>query len=228
VARGHLVLIHRRFWDHGNVVVPTWERASLEVVEPELALELLVRLLRPVALLDRAYDPLLAHPPGQGREGELRGPRLPLRPLHHQPDLLVLGGVNAVLLRNLHPAKAEARGQLSIGSLSPRNLAKRVLRSDTIAPVDVFLQNCTDAPRTVALELLLPRPPSLVWRSPGSIVVAPSEVKRVRFPICAAPTAREAHRMYVRVRTRLGLRRRRVATDNHRGQPCRLGLWVAT
>ena len=45
----------------GNVVMPTWETAALEVVEPELALHVLIDALGAVALLEEAYELLLAH-----------------------------------------------------------------------------------------------------------------------------------------------------------------------
>jgi hypothetical protein len=82
--------------------------------------------------------------------------------------------------------------------------ANAVLPTDTIAPYEVFLQNCTDAPRTVELALteapLLPAKPSLLSRAPGAIALGPSEVKLVRFPVTAAAGAKGEVRTHVRVR----------------------------
>ena len=65
-------------------------------------------------------DTFVSDPSAQDGERELGGFRFPLGPLHHQPDLLVVDGVDAVVLRNLHPAKTEGRGQRSVSSLAPR------------------------------------------------------------------------------------------------------------
>ena len=54
-----------------DVMVPAREAASLEVVEAQLALHLLVDALGAVALLEQADDLLLAHRASQGREREL-------------------------------------------------------------------------------------------------------------------------------------------------------------
>ena len=56
--------------DDGDVVMPAWEGPPLEVVEPELALEVLVHPLGAPAFLEEADDLLLAHAPG--KRGEQR------------------------------------------------------------------------------------------------------------------------------------------------------------
>src|SRR5208282_944905 len=59
-----------RAQDGGDVVVPAGEAAPLEVIEPQLPLELLVGLLGAVALLDQADDLLLRHPAGERGQEE--------------------------------------------------------------------------------------------------------------------------------------------------------------
>ena len=95
--------------DDGDVVMPTRERAALEVVQTELALELLVRALGAPAFLDDAHDLLLGHAPRQGREHELRGLRFALRPLDHEPHRLAVARVGAVVVSDLDGAQREAR-----------------------------------------------------------------------------------------------------------------------
>src|SRR5580704_3394974 len=111
--------------DDGDMMVPAGERAALEVVEPELPLELLVRVLGPPALLDGSDDPLLAHAARQRRQGEVRRLRLPRRPLEHQPDGLVLRRVDPVVVRDLDAPEAEARLQLPPSPFPPRHATKR-------------------------------------------------------------------------------------------------------
>ena len=65
--------------------MPAGEAAPLEVIEPQLALELLVGLLGAVALLDEADDLLLRHPAGERGE-EVAG----------EVELALTGGVDDV------------------------------------------------------------------------------------------------------------------------------------
>src|SRR5690349_20510933 len=57
--------------DDRDVMVPAGEAAAFEVVEAELALELLVNPLCLVPLLDEPHDLLLGHATRQRREREL-------------------------------------------------------------------------------------------------------------------------------------------------------------
>ena len=95
--------------DDGDVVVPADEGAALEVIEPQLALELLVSALDLPALLDRADDRLLAHAPTQRREEELRRLRLVLGPLDDEPERLAIARVRSVVMSDLHSPEAESR-----------------------------------------------------------------------------------------------------------------------
>lgn len=83
-------------------------------------------------------------------------------------------------------------------------LAPDLLPKDMIAPVEVVLQNCTNASRRVDIALgeasLLPAKPALVSRVPATVELAPSEVKRVLFPVCASANAKDSVRAYLRLR----------------------------
>ncbi|AKU93675.1 hypothetical protein AKJ09_00339 [Labilithrix luteola] len=82
--------------------------------------------------------------------------------------------------------------------------APSVLPKDMIAPVEIVLQNCTNASRRVDIALgeapLLPAKPALVSRAPATVELAPSEVKRVVFPVCASADAGHSVRIYSRLR----------------------------
>src|ERR1700679_3952421 len=98
------------------MVMPAGEAAPLEVVEAQLPLQLLVRLLGAVALLDEADDLLLRHPLGQRGQEEVRRLLLPVGPLDEQP-LYERG--DPLLDGELDPAQREPRGELAVRSLPP-------------------------------------------------------------------------------------------------------------
>src|SRR3569832_970803 len=106
-------------------MVPARERAAFYVVQAELAFELFVGLLGSPSLLGVTHDPLLAPAARQGCQGELRRLRFPFRPFEHQPDGLVLRGVEPVVVGDLDPAEAEARTQLAPGPFAPGHPSKR-------------------------------------------------------------------------------------------------------
>src|ERR1700679_951963 len=106
------------------MVMPAGEAASLKVVEPQLALEFLVRLLGAVALLEEADDLLLRYPLGQRGQKEVRWLLLPVRPLDEQP--LGAGG-EPLLDGDLDPAQREPGEELAVRSFSPGAPAKPLL-----------------------------------------------------------------------------------------------------
>jgi hypothetical protein len=91
--------------------------------------------------------------------------------------------------------------------------ASGLLHHETATPVEVVLQNCVSEQRIVDIALveapLLPGKPRLTCRLPGAISLSPCEVKRVRFPISAAPGATDAVRFVLRLRV-TGARGERV------------------
>src|SRR5262249_21479103 len=105
------------------MMMPAGEAASLEVVEPQLPLELPVDLLRAVALLDEADDLLHGHRSGQRGQEEVRRLLLPGRPLDEQP-LCARG--KPQLDGDLDPAQRKPRGELAVRSLPPRAPAERL------------------------------------------------------------------------------------------------------
>src|SRR6202022_3337496 len=72
-----------------DVMMPSGVRTALEVIEPELALQLFMNALRAPTLLPDAHDLLLAQATWQRREGELCRLVLAFGPLHHEPYGLV-------------------------------------------------------------------------------------------------------------------------------------------
>src|SRR5258708_38159415 len=91
------------------MVVPAAEAAPLEVVEPKLALHLLVDGLGPPAFLERAHDLLGRHRARQRRERVLRRLLLTFGPLDEQPERLAPPRLRAVVMGDLH-APQWARG----------------------------------------------------------------------------------------------------------------------
>ena len=69
----------------GNVVVPAREAPSLEMVETEFALEVLVDAFGPPPLHHDAYELPLRHSLGESRERVVGGFVLPVAPLDEQP-----------------------------------------------------------------------------------------------------------------------------------------------
>src|SRR5271165_2530204 len=101
--------------DDGDVVVPSGERTSLEVVEPELALHLFIDTLGAPSLLEDAYDLLLAQPASQRCEEELGGLFLAVGPLEDQP----YGGASLGVMGDLYAAEGEPREHLALRSVAP-------------------------------------------------------------------------------------------------------------
>ncbi len=101
------------------MVVPTREGAPFVVVESELAFELFVRALGAPSLLDRACDLLLAHPPRQRRERELRRATLFFGPLDDEPQRFPIFRRGAVVVGDDDAAKGEF-GEHRATRASPR------------------------------------------------------------------------------------------------------------
>ena len=59
--------------DNRDVMMPSRERAPLEMVQPEFSFEFLVRLLRAPALFEDANNLLLAHAARKRCQSEFRG-----------------------------------------------------------------------------------------------------------------------------------------------------------
>src|SRR4051812_2691266 len=87
--------------DDRDVVMPSSERTSLEVIEPQLAFQLFIDALRAPTLLRNAHDLLLAEPTGQRRENELRRLLLAFGPFHHEPYGLVRRRLESVVAGDL-------------------------------------------------------------------------------------------------------------------------------
>lgn len=111
-----------RAQDGGDMVMPPGEAPSLEVIEPQFTLELLVSLLGAVALLEEADDLLLRHPAGERGQEERRGLLGSDGPLHQQP---LLDRLESRLARHLHAVKGEPGGELAARPLPPCASTKR-------------------------------------------------------------------------------------------------------
>jgi hypothetical protein len=99
-------------------MVPAQKGAAFEVVQPELALEFLVRGLGAPAFLDDAHDLLLAHVPEQRREEELR--RLALAVGHSiMSHRLPIARIGAVVVGDLDTSEREAGGAFATRSYAP-------------------------------------------------------------------------------------------------------------
>src|SRR5260221_841701 len=73
-----------------HVMMPPFEAATFEVIESELALQLLVNALGLPTLFDRANDLLLGHAMSELREIELRRFCIVFEPFDDDPDRLQL------------------------------------------------------------------------------------------------------------------------------------------
>jgi hypothetical protein len=122
-----------------------------------------------------------------------------------------------VLRSMFPPTSITEKGGVQVAFRAPATLP-----SNAIWPIEVVLQNCTGASRTIELALaeapLWPGKQALVSRPPGAIVLGASEVKRIQFPVCASAQApaRGEVRTYLRVHVS-GTRGRR--TRRWRAEP---------
>src|SRR5262245_21296523 len=101
------------------MVVPADEGAALEVVQAELALELLVHALSLPAVLNDPNDLLSGHPARETGEEEFRRLVLTLWPFEYQPHWLPFLWVRSVVAGNLYPAKTEIGGEPSTCAFPP-------------------------------------------------------------------------------------------------------------
>jgi hypothetical protein len=104
------------------MMVPAWEAPAFEVVEPKLALQVLVDTLGSPSLHDDAYELPLADVLGQGGEEVVGGLGLTVAPLDEGP-LDVRFGVDAG--RRDSPER-EACGEVLLGALAPGAAAEAV------------------------------------------------------------------------------------------------------
>ena len=102
----------------GDVMIPPWERAALEMVEAELSLELLVDHLGSPPLLDDPDDLLLGHAAWERRESEFRWLCFTVEPLHDEPEGFLLLRLSLAMNR-FDATEAESRRELSFGARSP-------------------------------------------------------------------------------------------------------------
>src|SRR5262245_59808231 len=118
-----------------DVVMPAAERSSLEVVEPQLALHVLVHALGAPALFEKIDDVRAWQVGRHGRE--MKAPRLGLvvTPLADEPHVLALRWIGAVVMRRHDALEREARGELPLAAFAPRVPAK-ALRHRDIAGAD--------------------------------------------------------------------------------------------
>lgn len=93
-------------------------------------------------------------------------------------------------------------------------VAPSTLPEDTIAPFELYLQNCMDVSREVTVALddlpLVGSGGHVQWRGPASILLEPAEVKLVSVPFCAAHlnAGRQTIYLHVRAKGRRGKRLR--------------------
>ena len=105
----------------GDVVMPAWKGAPLEVVEAELSLEFLVGSLGSPSFLKDAHDLLLRHASRKTCKGKLRRPGFALGPLHDEPQGFAIARVAAVVVSHLHSPKRKARGEFAAWAYPPRD-----------------------------------------------------------------------------------------------------------
>ena len=100
---------------NGDVVVPAWEAPSLEVVDAELALQVLVDTLGPPSLHDDPDEFPLVDVLGQGRKEVVGRLLLAVAPLNEEPLGIGLG-IDAC---RCDSPKREARGEVLFGPFPP-------------------------------------------------------------------------------------------------------------
>jgi hypothetical protein len=95
--------------DDRDVVMPAGKAAAFEVVEAELAFQVLVDALCAPALHHDPYELLLRHALGQRRQEVVRRLRFAVAPFDQQPEFLAVVGRKASLVRGNDPPGGEAR-----------------------------------------------------------------------------------------------------------------------
>src|SRR5260221_6196462 len=105
-------------------MMPPFEAATFEVIESELALQLLVNALGLPTLFDRANDLLRGHAMSERREIELRRFCIVFEPFDDEPDRLPLRDGHVVVVCGLHATKREARRESLFGAGAPRHAPK--------------------------------------------------------------------------------------------------------
>ena len=87
--------------DDGDVVMPSWEAAALEVVQAQLALEVLVGAFGAPALLEDPDDLLSTHASWQRGEREFRRLLFTVEPLGNEPERLSVRDGDPVVVDDL-------------------------------------------------------------------------------------------------------------------------------
>ena len=109
----------------GDVVMPSGERASFEVVESELALEVLIHALGAPPFLEEQHNLFLAHALGERREVKLGRLGLGVGPVSDEPLCLPGSERHAVIVCRLDAHERESRAQvLAIRTGFPGNSTK--------------------------------------------------------------------------------------------------------
>src|SRR5512138_457732 len=131
-------------------MVPPQERASLEVIETEFVLEVLVHPLCSPAFLDDPHVLFVAHATRHRREIELDRLVAVERPLDNEPLLLSLIDRGTVLMGRLDATEREASPKCAIGTVSPAQFAAPAMRdgSSQVSYAHRFSEStvCANAP----------------------------------------------------------------------------------
>jgi hypothetical protein len=114
-----------------DMMVPAWETASLEVVEPEFPLQILVGTLRSPSLHHRVNQLLSRCSERHRRQEVVRRLRLSVSPLDEQPKLFSFARWTCwIVERRYDAAHREFSGQVFLGSLSPRGTSESAIGFD--------------------------------------------------------------------------------------------------
>ena len=110
--------------DDRDVVMPSREASALEVVEPELALEIFVSAFGSPALHNDADEPLSADAGGQRREEVVGRLVFAIAPFDQQPERLTLSKRHCIVVRRHDTVGGEACAEVTLGAFAPSATAE--------------------------------------------------------------------------------------------------------
>ena len=117
---------------HRDVVMPSLKASSLEVIETQLTLEILVGALGSPPLLDVSNQLLLGNVGRSGDEVELGWLRLAVLPLHQEPNDFSFGAWDSFVGNRQHTPRCKLGRELAAGSLSPGRSTKPTSVDDLV------------------------------------------------------------------------------------------------
>jgi hypothetical protein len=122
--------------DDRDVMVPAGIPAAFVVVEPQLALEILIGAFDSPALHHPTHQLLLRQLPREGAEEAVGGFVLAVAPFDQQPHRLALIDVACFVVGRDDAPECESGREILLGPLTPSAAAKPAFAVDTVREID--------------------------------------------------------------------------------------------